>query len=242
MRCIIVDDEQLVRELLEDNIRQIPFLHLVNSCKNALEATGALQTEQIDLIFLDIQMPRLSGLQFLQSLIKPPLVILVTAYEKYALEGFDLQVVDYLLKPFPFERFLKACNHANELFRLQQNHKVGQPPSPPPAKEPEFFFVNVEYAQVKIVVSDITYIEGLKDYIKIYLSPAHKPVLTRMTIKSIEEKVSSSAFIRTHKSFLVAVRKITAIKRDLVCIGEKEIPVSKFYKENIDRILDRPEN
>lgn len=244
MRCIIVDDEQLVRELLEDNIRQIPFLHLVNSCKNALEATGALQTEQIDLIFLDIQMPRLSGLQFLKSLIRPPLVILVTAYEKYALVGFDLQVVDYLLKPFSFERFLKACNHANELFRLQQSHKVGQgqPPSPSAVKEPEFFFVNVEYAQVKILVSDITYIEGLKDYIKIYLSSSAKPVLTRMTIKAIEEKLRAPAFVRTHKSFLVAVRKITAIKRDLVCISEKEVPISKFYKENIDLILGRPEN
>jgi DNA-binding LytR/AlgR family response regulator len=233
MHCIIIDDEQLVRELLEDNIRQVPFLHLVKVCKNPLEAIDVLQSEPIDLIFLDIQMPRLNGLQFLQSLNKPPLVILVTAYEKYAVEGFDLNVVDYVLKPFSFERFLKACNRANELFRLQQNSKALAVDSP------EDFFVNVEYTLVKIVVADIDYIEGLKDYIKIYLSTSPKPVLTRMTIKAIEEKLPAPAFIRTHKSFLAAARKITTVKRDFVCIGEKEIPVSESYKENITQILNR---
>lgn len=232
MRCIIVDDEKLVRDLLEDNIRQIPFLQLVNICKNALEATGILETEKVDLIFLDIQMPRLNGLQFLQSLQDPPLVILVTAYEQYALEGFDLHVVDYLLKPFPFERFLKACHRANELFRMQQNKTTTAP-----APVVEYIFVSVEYAQVKIMLSDITYIEAVKDYIKIYLSSSPRPVLTRMTLKAIEEKVPASAFVRTHKSYLVAVGKITVLKRDLVCIGDKEIPVSRFYKDNIAGIL-----
>jgi len=234
MRCIVVDDEQLVRELLEDNIRQVPFLHLAASCENALEASGVLQTAQIDLIFLDIQMPRLSGLQFLKSLERPPLVILVTAYEKYALEAFNLNVVDYLLKPFSFERFLKACNRAYDLFRLQQNGKAAV------AVEPGDFFVNVEYTQVKIAVSEIRYVEGLKDYLKIYLSSSSKPVLTRMTLKAIEEKLPYPFFVRTHKSFLVSAKKITAVKRDLVYVGEKEIPVSEFYKENINRLLNRP--
>ena len=236
MRCIIVDDEQLVRELLEDNISQIPFLQLVKTCKNPLEAIESLQTEQIDLIFLDIQMPRLNGLQFLQTLKNPPLVILVTAYEKYALEGFDLNVVDYVLKPFSFERFLKACNRANDLFKLQESNKVLR------ADMPEDFFVNVEYTLVKIVVADIDYIEGLKDYIKIHLSSATKPVLTRMTIKAIEEKLPPPAFIRTHKSFLAAANKITTVKRDFVYIGAKEVPVSESYKENITRILNRLEH
>ncbi|MDN5286126.1 MAG: Two component transcriptional regulator, LytTR family [Mucilaginibacter sp.] len=236
MRCIIVDDEPLVRELLEDNIRQIPFLQLVKTCKNPLEAIEALQTELIDLIFLDIQMPRLSGLQFLQSLNKPPLVILVTAYEQYALEGFNLNVVDYVLKPFGFDRFLKACNRANDLFRLQQNDKIAV------VEGPEDFFVNVEYTLVKIVVADIDYIEGLKDYIKIHLSTSPKPILTRMTIKAVEEKLPPPAFIRTHKSFLAAANKITTVKRDFVCIGQKEIPVSESYKDNITRILNRLEH
>ena len=227
IRCIIIDDEQLVRELLEDNIRQIPFLQLVRSCRSAMEAMEALQSGQVDLMFLDIQMPGLSGLQFLQTLQNPPLTILVTAYEKYALEGYNLQVADYLLKPFTFERFLKACNRADELLKLQQK------PSAAPVQD---FFVNVEYTQVKITVSDIEYIEGLKDYIKIHLTSSPKPVLTRMTMKAMEEKLPAGAFIRTHKSYLVAASKITMIKRDLVYIGKTEIPVSESYKENVTRL------
>ncbi|MGO4291926.1 LytR/AlgR family response regulator transcription factor [Chitinophaga sp. RAB17] len=232
IRCIAIDDEQLVRELLEDNIQQVPFLQLVKTCRNAMEALEVLQQEQIDLIFLDIQMPRLNGLQLLQSLQQPPMVILVTAYEQYALEGFNLQVVDYLLKPFSFERFLKACNRANDLFRLKQG--------PPAATDDTHsFFVHVEYTQVKIVTANITYIEALKDYIKIHLSNSTKPVLTRMTMKAMEEKLPAAAFIRTHKSYLVAVQKITTIKRDLVCIGDIEIPVSEFFKENVNKLLNQ---
>jgi DNA-binding LytR/AlgR family response regulator len=230
MSCLVIDDERLVRELLEDNIRQIPYLQLTGSCTNALEAADVLQKKPVDLLFLDIRMPRLNGLQFLQSLQNPPLVILVTAYQQYALEGFDLNVVDYLLKPFSFERFVKACNRAYDLFRLRNGEKgVGD-------ASPEEFFVHVEYTLVKIVVADIEYVEGLKDYIKIYLSSSPKPVLTRMSLKSIEEKLPAGAFIRTHKSFLVATRKITAIKRDLVCIKEKEIPIGEAYRANVARM------
>jgi DNA-binding LytR/AlgR family response regulator len=231
MRCIIIDDEPLVRELLEDNIRQVPFLELVKSCKSALEALETLQKEQIDIIFLDIQMPRLNGLQFLQTLDHPPLVIMVTAYEKYAVESFNLQVVDYILKPFSFERFLKACNRAAELFRMKNSVM-------PSEKIKNYdFFVNVEYTLVKIIAADIDYIEGLKDYIKVYLSSGTKPILTRMSLKSIEAKLPVGAFIRTHKSFLVAISKITTVKRDFVCIGTIEIPVSETFRENINRVL-----
>ena len=231
MRCIIVDDEPLIRELLEDNTRQVPFLELVRSCKSALEALETMQKEQIDIIFMDIQMPRLNGLQFLQSLHNPPLVIMVTAYEKYAVEGFNLQVADYLLKPFSFDRFLKACNRAAELFRMKSSGML------PEASNNYDFFVNVEYTLVKIVPTDIDYIEGLKDYIKIYLSSSAKPVLTRMSLKSIEAKLPANTVIRTHKSFLVAISKITTIKRNTVCIGKIEIPVSETFKENISKVL-----
>lgn len=231
IKCIAIDDEKLVRDLLEDNIRQLPFLQLIKTCKNSFEAYEILEKEQVDLIFLDIQMPGLNGLQFLQSLPHPPMVILVTAYEQYALDGFDRQVVDYLLKPFSFERFLKACNRAGEWFRLQNN------PPQSNAGLPDFF-VNVEYTLVKIVAADIDYIEGLKDYIKIHLSTAEKPVLTRMTMKAMEEKMPPNTFVRTHKSFLAAVQKITAVKRDVVCIGKKEIPVSGFYKEHLMKIFN----
>ena len=231
MRCIIVDDEPLVRELLEDSIGQVPFLELVKSCKSALEALEALQDSPVDLIFLDIQMPRLNGLQFLQSLDHPPLVIIVTAYEKYAVESFNLQVADYIVKPFSFDRFLKACNRAAELFRLKNAAMPSET-----AKNHDFF-VHVEYTLEKIIVADIDYIEGFKDYIKIHLSSRAHPVLTRMSLKAIEARLPADAFIRTHKSFLVAISRITTIKRDFVCIGTTEIPVSETFRENINRVL-----
>lgn len=231
MRCIIVEDEPFVWELIEDNVRQIPFLQLVKTCRNAFEALETLQNEQIDLIFLDIQMPGLNGLQFLQSLANPPLVIMVTAYEKYAVEGFNLQVIDYILKPFSFDRFLKACNRASEFFRIKNAQAY------PETVKSNDFFVNVEYTLVKIVAADIDYIEGLRDYIKIHLSSGTKPVLTRMSLKSIEEKLPAGTFIRTHKSFLVAISKITTIKRDFVCIGSIEIPLSETFRENVNRLL-----
>lgn len=222
LRCIVVDDEPLVRELLEDNIAQVPFLSLVKSCNTAMDALKAIQEGPVDLIFLDIHMPRLNGLQLLQSLAHPPLAIIVTAFEKYAVEGFNLQVADYILKPFSFDRFLKACNRAAGLYRLKHSDASGHD-----------FFVHVEYKLVKIVAADIDYVEGLKDYIKIYLSSGDKPVITRMSLKSIEEKLPAGSFIRTHKSFLVAASKITTIKRDFVCIGKTEIPVSETYRENV---------
>jgi DNA-binding LytR/AlgR family response regulator len=190
-----------------------------------------LQEEQVDVIFLDIQMPRLNGLQFLQSLDHPPLAILVTAYEKYALEGFNLQVADYILKPFSFDRFLKACNRAAELFRMKTAVTFSD------AVKSCDFFVNVEYTHVKIVAAEIDYIEGLKDYIKIFLSSRTKPILTRMSLKSIEAKLPTGTFVRTHKSYLVATSKITTIKRDFVCIGTTEIPISETFRENINKVL-----
>ncbi|GAA0557520.1 LytTR family DNA-binding domain-containing protein [Chitinophaga japonensis] len=233
MQCLAIDDEKLVLDLLEDNIRQVPFLHLVKACRNAMEATAVLQSTPVDLLFLDIQMPGLSGLQFLQTLPQPPMTILVTAYEQYALEGYNLNVVDYLLKPVSFERFLKACNKAQERFRWQQQ------PHPEQEAAADHFFVNVEYTLVKVLLSDILYVEGLKDYIKIHVASSKKPVVTRMSMKAIEEKLPSSGFVRTHKSFIISTGRITSIKRDLVCIGELELPLSEFYKGNLDRVIRR---
>lgn len=234
IRCLAVDDEKLVLDLLVDNIRQVPYLTLVKTARNAMEAIEILQTEPIDLLFLDIQMPRFSGLQFLKSLPDPPLVILVTAYDKYALEGFELNVVDYLLKPVSMERFMKACNRALELFQLRQKTPVA---TSTPTSLPDFF-VNVEYSLVKIVAADVAWVEGLKDYVKIHLSSAAKPVITRMTFKALEEKLPEPAFVRTHKSYLAATQKITVVKRDFVMIGAAEIPVSEHYKDNLRKILN----
>jgi DNA-binding LytR/AlgR family response regulator len=234
IQCIAVDDEKLVLDLLVDNISQVPYLHLVKACKNAIEANSILQDEKIDLIFLDIQMPKLSGLQFIQTLQQPPMIILITAYEKYALEGYNLNVVDYLLKPVSFERFLKACNKAKELFDLKADKNIQQI-----EQMHDHIFVNVEYTLVKILFSDILFIEGLKDYIKIHLASSAKPVLTKSTMKAMEEKLPADKFCRIHKSYIVNVGRISVIKRDLVSIGNHEIPVSDFYKENLSKITNK---
>ena len=230
MRCIAVDDERVL-DLLIDNIGQVPYLQLVKACRNAMEAIEVLQHEKIDLIFLDIQMPRLNGLQLIQTLQHPPIIILITAYEKYALESYNLNVADYLLKPVSFERFLKACNKAKELFDLKADKSKEQLAG--------HIFVNVEYTLVKVLFADILFVEGLKDYIKIHLASSSKAVLTKMSLKAMEEKLPANEFIRVHKSFIIAASKITVIKRDFVCIGNHEIPVSDFYKENLTRITNK---
>jgi DNA-binding LytR/AlgR family response regulator len=230
LNCIAIDDEKWVLDLLVDNIQKVPFLHLIGRCKNALEAADVLHREKIDLLFIDIQMPGLSGLQFLGSLPHPPMAIFVTAYKEYALEGFNLDAVDYLLKPVSFDRFLKACNKAHERYNLQQKPL-------PKDTAPDYFFVYVEYAQVKISIPDILYIEGMGDYVKIHLSSSTKAIMTRMNLKALEEKLSAHRFIRTHKSYIVPVGKITAVKRDLVCIGNLELPVSDGYRANVDKAL-----
>jgi DNA-binding LytR/AlgR family response regulator len=231
MRCLAVDDEKWALDLLTDNIRQVPYLELAGRCKNTREALEILHSEKIDLIFLDVQMPGLNGLQFIQTLPEPPMIILVTAYEQYALEGFNLSVVDYLVKPVSLERFIKACNKAKSLFDLRQVK-----PASASDDSAQHFFANVEYSLVKVVFDDITFIEGLKDYIRIHLSSSTKPVITRMSLKAMEEKLPPARFVRTHKSYIVAVNKITSIRRDFVCIQDREIPVGESYKDSISKI------
>lgn len=234
MRCIAVDDEALALDLLEDNIRKIPFLTLVKRCKNAFEAHEAVMKENIDLIFLDIQMPGISGVQFLHTVTSPPLVIFITAYEQFALEGFNLDVVDYLLKPVSFDRFLKAANKAHEWFTLKST-------LPSSGRTVDYLFVNSEYNLVKINIRDIVYIEGLKDYIKIFIINISRPIITRMSLKSIEEKLPGDKFIRVHKSFIVSVDKIVSIRKGKISINNVQVPISEHYKENLYRFID-PKN
>ena len=233
LRCLAIDDEPLALELLEDNIRQVPYLRLEGKCSNALEALKFLQEQTVDLIFLDIQMPGLTGLQFIQSLTNRPMIILVTAYEKFALEGFNLDVVDYLVKPVALDRFIKACNKAWELHNLRSKKAEGS------AVEPEYLFVNVEYSLLKIEFADILWIEGLKDYIRVHLKSNSKPVITRMSMKSIEEELPSSKFIRVHKSFIVSVSAITSVRKNSIFIGSEEIPVGDNYKEAVNTLINK---
>jgi DNA-binding LytR/AlgR family response regulator len=234
LRVLAVDDEPLALDLLEDNIRQVPFLQLVARCRNAIEATDVLRREPIDLIFLDIQMPGLTGLQFIQSLSVKPMIILITAYEKYALEGFNLDVIDYLVKPVSFDRFLKACNKAWEFNRL-----MNQPATQPNAElksDPGYFFVNAEYSLVKVVTDDIVMIEGLKDYIKIHLSSG-RPLVVRMPMKTIESMLPPSKFVRIHKSYVVSISHISSIRKSSVFLGEQELPLSDSYKDALMHLI-----
>jgi DNA-binding LytR/AlgR family response regulator len=238
MRCIVVDDEKLALELMEDNVSKLPNLELVATCKNAMEAMAFLRQGQVDLIFLDIQMPGISGVQFLKSLVKPPMVILVTAYENYALEGFNLDVVDYLVKPFSFERFLKAVNKAAELSSVRLQKDI-------PAKtqvDGGYIFVNADYSIIRINLSDIIYIEGLKDYIKIYLKSTDRPVITRLSMHFMESKLPVEVFARVHRSFIVSLEKITVFKRTRVLLNDVEIPVSDNYRERILAYVGYQEN
>jgi two-component system LytT family response regulator len=228
MKCIAVDDEPLALALLQDNIRQVPSLELVASCSTAMEALNILNSQEVDLIFLDIQMPGLTGLQLLQSLSVKPMVILITAYEKYALEGYTLDVIDYLVKPVPFERFLKACNKAIDFYRLKKNVNTDS------QVWPDYFFVHAEYGLTKIVFSEIRMIEGLKDYLKIHLGEV-SPLVIRMSLKSIEEKLPPGKFFRIHKSYIVSVSHITSIRRNSVFLGELELPLSDLYKDDLMR-------
>ncbi len=234
LRCIAIDDEELALELLEDNISKVEYLELVGKFNNPLKAIQVLQEKSIDLVFLDIQMPGLSGLQLIQSIPDKPMFILVTAYEKFALEGFDLNVVDYLIKPVPLDRFIKACNKAWELHNLKTQSK-----QPSDQNTPDYFFVNVDYSLLKIIRPDIIYINGLKDYVKIHLKSSTKPIVPRITMKGLEELLPNSQFIRIHKSYIVSINSITAVRRNSIFIGTLELPVSENYRDNLNALVNQ---
>ena len=227
IRCMAVDDETPALEMLEDNIRQVPFLQLVGKCKNAYTAMQMLQQESVDLLFLDIEMPGINGLSLLKSLPKKPMAIFITAYRNYAVEGFDLDVLDYLIKPVAFERFLKAANKALEYQGFLQKEERSSP-----TQFPDYFFVHTDYQLVKIFVRDITYIEGLRNYIKIYLVDSPKPILSKLSMKAIEEKLPPEKYARVHKSFIVMIDKINAVRNDIVRIKDVDIPISRANRND----------
>ncbi|HEY4205711.1 MAG TPA: LytTR family DNA-binding domain-containing protein [Puia sp.] len=231
LRCIAVDDEPLALRLLVEYIRKVSFLELTATCGDAFEAARVLEEKEVDLVFIDIQMPGLTGLQFIQSLTRRPMVILVTAYKKFAPEGFDLDVVDYLIKPVGLDRFMKACNKAQELHQLRT--KAGG------NKEADFFFVNVDYSLVKVMYNDITWIESSGDYVKIYMKSMPKPLLVRMSAKNMEAELPGDKFIRIHKSYIVAVSSITAVRKSSVFIDALELPVGETYRDAIRHLTKR---
>jgi two-component system LytT family response regulator len=231
LKCIAVDDEPFALQLMQDYISKVPYLELIATCSDAFEATTILQQQEIDLVFIDIQMPGITGLQFIQSLTKKPLFILITAYEKFALEGYALNVVDYLLKPVELTRFMQACNKAQELYQLKH--------APHPAAEADYFFVHVDYSLVKVLYADVVWIEGLRDYVKIHLKLPAKPLMLRGTVKNMEEELPKAKFIRIHKSFIVAVDSITSVRKNSIFIGDMELPIGETYRDTIDQLTKR---
>jgi two-component system, LytTR family, response regulator len=231
LRCLAVDDERLALDLLQDNISKVPFLELVGRCKNAFEAMEKMQSETIDLLFLDIQMPGLSGVEFVKTLsTQKPMIIFVTAYEQYALQGYELNIVDYLLKPVALERFIQAAQKAKDFFDLKNNGQskvlsVGEDLG-------GAFFVHSEYSLVKIDYQYITHIESMKDYIKIFLATQSKPVITRMTMKAVEVKLPSH-FFRCQKSFIVNLEAVKSLRNGELFLEKHKIPFSESVREEL---------
>lgn len=232
MRCLIVDDEPLAQEVLENYVQRVDDLKLVKKCSNAMETIQALHKDKVDLIFLDIQMPVIDGMSFLKSLKNPPSVIVTTAYPKYAIQGYDLDVADYLLKPISFERFLKAVNKVIDQRKGSHDEMVST----------EYMFMKVDSKLVKVNFSDITYIEGMKDYLKIFVKGSEKPLVIHQTMKRIEELLPKNKFIRIHKSYIISLSAVTSIVGNMVEIAGREIPIGANYKDQLIRVVFKQGN
>ncbi|MCI9846069.1 LytR/AlgR family response regulator transcription factor [Flavobacterium pectinovorum] len=237
LKCIAVDDEPLALKLVQTFIEQTPFLELSASCDNAVEAMSIIKEKQPDLIFLDINMPNLTGMELARLLQEQPgltpKIVFTTAYNHYAIEGYKVNAVDYLLKPFSYEEFLRAANKVLKITEESSNHFQ------PIASDDEFFFLKVEYQWVRISLKDVLYIESLKDYVKVHLVDSQKTVLSLISLKALEEKLPSAKFMRIHRSFIVSLDKINAITKNSILIGKTEITVGEQYKEAFKTIVDR---
>lgn len=227
IRCVIVDDEPMAREILKVYVSNNQDLELVASCKNAKETLAVLQTERVDLLFLDIQMPDITGMKLAKSLENPPLIVFTTAYDKYAVEGYEVNAIDYLLKPIAPDRFNKAVEKVKTFIELTK--KNGD-------DNDDFMFVRADYQDVKIRFADILYIEGLKDYVKI-VTP-EKKIITLTNIKGMLSRLPQEQFVRIHKSYIVSLAKVESIKGNEVCIAGKTIPIGQTFKDDFRKMMN----
>lgn len=233
IRCIIVDDEPMARSLIEDYVAKTPFLQFCGSFGSVVDVLSVLNSEQIDLIFLDIQMPEVSGIELSKMLPKTSRVIFTTAFDQYAIEGFRVEALDYLLKPFNYQEFLVASNKALEWFSLMHSAAKNEISKIDPAENTDFIFVKSEYKQVKIALKNVLYFEGWRDYVKIWMDGNPKPILSILTLKSLEEMLPGERFMRIHRSFIINLEKIDAIERGQVLVGTERITVAEQYKARI---------
>lgn len=237
IHCLIIDDEPLAREILKQHIAGLEALELAGTCSNAVEGVSFLKEHPVDLLLLDIQMPQLLGTNFIRTLKTPPKVIFTTAYRKYAVEGFELDAVDYLLKPISFERFLKAVN---KVLQLNISSAQAMPTSATKEKQNEksnsFLYFRAERKMVKVFFRDILYVEGLKDYIRIVTD--NKTIVTKYVLSTLEEMLPTNEFLRIHKSYIVAVNKIDSYNADTIHIAKHELPIGRLYKFDVNRVLN----
>lgn len=237
IKTIALDDEPLALKLVTDYIQKTPFLELVNTFDNPMDAIDFLVDEDVDLILLDIQMPDLSGIEFTKVLQNAPKIIFTTAYERYAIDGFKLNAVDYLLKPFSYPEFLTAVQKAKKLIELEHEHEFSSVPTL--EANSQFLFLKSEYKIRRINFNDILYIEGLKDYVKVYLRSESKPILSLNSVKSLEQKLPADRFMRVHRSYIVNLEQIEIIERSRIVFGKTYIPISDQYKDKFQEFLNK---
>jgi DNA-binding LytR/AlgR family response regulator len=226
IKALIIDDEPLARNVIKEYAKKIPSLQILGECEDAICAHQMLQTKLVDLIFLDINMPKLSGIEFLKSLKNPPLVIFTTAYSEYAMDGYELNIIDYLKKPFSFERFCKAYFRAEELLLLKKTATNNETEN----TQSEFIFIKSDKKSIKVNITDISYIEGLGDYIKVYIND--KKLVTNLSMKKIENLLPAKLFYRIHKSYIISINKIESIEGNMVKINNIKLPIGNSYRQD----------
>jgi len=234
INCLIVDDEPPALQLMEKYINAVPVLYFTGKCSNAVDAMSILQQDPIDLIFLDIQMPHILGTDFIRALINPPKVVFTTAFRKFAIEGFELDAVDYLLKPISFERFLKAVNKVMKL-NLPVVQAFPQDTMLKNEPEPSFLFLRADRKNLKIQLHEILFVESLKDYVKVVTKD--RTIVSKQSISAIEESLPGEVFLRIHRSFIVSLSKIESFTAGLIQVGKYELPVSRSYRHEVEKAL-----
>ena len=232
-KCLIIDDEPLAQRILERYIQEINSFELVQKCNNALDAIDILKNQKIDLIFLDINMPKLSGLEFLRSLTNPPLVIITTAYAEYAIQGYELDVVDYLMKPFGMERFLKSIQKVHDILKPREYYQPEK--NSGESKEDQYIFVKSSKKTYRISLDDILYVEALGDYVKIYTTD--RMIISYHSMKNLETLLSPKQFPRIHKSFIVSLAKIELIEGNQVKLRDRYIPIGTNFKAEFEKLI-----
>jgi DNA-binding LytR/AlgR family response regulator len=225
LNCLIIDDEPVARKGLEEHVHEIDFLHLVASCEDAIKASAYLNDQKIDLMYLDIHMPKVNGIDFLKTLKNPPLTILTTAYSNYALEGYTLDVIDYLVKPITFERFLKASQKALEFSRLKARADQGK------VSDADYFFVRCDRKFEKVFFRDVSYVEGMQNYAVIHV--AGKKLITYITLTSLENQLPKDQFLKVHKSYLISIPHVKAIETDEIILDDARVPISRTLREQV---------